>query len=199
MFSSNFFCQTQEVDSVFHPKQKIGLGVSNIGEIVHVSLNDSNPFPKTIRYVAEYHHEIDTNLFVRFGTSSAISSLKNGNLREYYFVPLNFNLGLEKIISKKKLDIIYGADLFYTLSLRGGNQFGSGMWQGDDYGFGIAPMIGLDYQINNDWIIGTEFEIGFGLHREFTAAGNVTRQILKPGIIQPRMLSISLKYLLWNS
>ena len=68
-----------------------------------------------------------------------LSLLKNGNLREYYFVPLNFNLGVEKLVSFNKFDFIYGADIFYTMSLRGGSQIGTGMWQGDDFGFGVAP------------------------------------------------------------
>jgi len=190
---------SQDIDTIFHPKQKIGFGISNIAKAVSVSLNDSNPFPKAIRYMAEYHHEIDTALYLRFGVSSAISSLKNGNLRQYYFVPLNFNIGIEKLFSKNKFDFIYGADVFYTMSLRGGTQVGTGMWQGDDFGFGIAPLGGIDYNLNKDWILGIEMEIGFGLFRDFVGIGNITKQTIKLGPIYPRLLSLSFKYLLWNS
>lgn len=202
LFLSFFSTQASsqaELDTVFHPKHKIGIGISNIAKTIGVSLNDSNPFPKVIRYMAEYHHEIDTGLLIRFGVSSAISSFKNGNLREYYFVPLNFNLGIEKIISVNKFDIIYGADIFYTMSLRGGPRIGSGMWRGDDFGFGIAPLAGIDYKLNKDWTIGMELEIGLGLFRKFTGVGNITVQTIRPGIIYPRLLSLSFKYLLWNS
>ena len=186
-------------DTIFHPKQKIGFGISNIAETIGVLINDSNPFPKTIQYMAEYHHEIDSALFIRFGVSSAISSIKNGNLRMYYFVPLNFNLGVEKLISLHKFDFIYGADIFYTMSLRGGSQIGTGMWQGDDFGLGVSPMGGIDYKLNKDWIIGVELEVGIGLFRDFKNLGNIAVQRMRPGIIYPRVLSISFKYLLWNS
>jgi hypothetical protein len=188
-----------DIDTIFHPKQKIGFGISNLAKTIEVSLNDTNPFPKTIRYMAEYHHEIDTKLYIRFGVSSAISSFKNGNLREYYFVPLNFNIGVEKLVSLNKFDFIYGADLFYTMSLRGGPRIGSGMWQGDDFGFGIAPIGGIDYNLNKDWVIGIELEIGIGLYRDFKNVGNITRQTIRPGLISPRLISLSFKYLLWNS
>jgi hypothetical protein len=186
-------------DTIFHPKQKIGFGISNIATTIGVLINDSNPFPKTIQYMAEYHHEIDSALYIRFGASSAISSIKNGNLRSYYFVPLNFNLGIEKLISLNKIDFIYGADIFYTMSLRGGTQIGTGMWQGDDFGFGVSPIGGIDYKLNKDWTIGVEFEVGIGLFRNFKNLGNNAVQRMKPGIIYPRVLSISFKYLLWNS
>lgn len=188
-----------EVDTIFHRKQKIGFGISNIAKAIGVSLNDSNPFPKTIRHMVEYHHEIDTNLYIRFGASSAISSQKSGNLREYYFVPLNFNLGMEKLVSFKKIDFIYGADIFYTMSLRGGTQIGTGMWQGDDFGLGIAPMAGIDFNLNKEWIIGIELEVGIGLFRGFKNTGNMAVQTIRPGLIYPRLLSLSFKYLLWNS
>ena len=188
-----------EIDTIFHPKQKIGFGISNLVKTIGVSLNDSNPFPKTIRYMVEYHHEIDSALYIRFGISSAISSFKNGNLREYYFVPLNFNLGIEKLVSLNKFEFIYGADIFYTMSLRGGPRIGSGMWQGDDFGFGVSPIGGIDYNLNKDWIIGIELEIGIGLYRDFKNVGNVTRKTIRPGLIYPRLLSLSFKYLLWNS
>ena len=55
-----------DTDTIFHPKQKIGFGISNVAKTIGVSLNDSNPFPKTIRYMAEYHHEIDTGLYHSF-------------------------------------------------------------------------------------------------------------------------------------
>ena len=188
-----------DIDTIFHPKQKIGFGISNVARTIGVRLNDTNPFPKIIRYMAEYHHEIDSALYIRFGVSSAISSFKNGNLREYYFVPLNFNIGVEKLVSLNKFDFIYGADLFYTMSLRGGSQIGTGMWQGDDFGFGIAPIGGIDYNLNKDWVIGIELEVGIGLYRDFKNAGNITRQTIRPGLIYPRLLSFSFKYLLWNS
>ena len=124
-------------------------------------------FRKQFDIWSEYHHEIDTDVYIRFGVSSAISSLKNGNLREYYFVPLNFNLGVEKLVSLNKFDFIYGADIFYTMSLRGGSQIGTGMWQGDDFGFGVAPIGGIDYNLNKEWIVGIELEVGIGLFREF--------------------------------
>jgi len=197
VFSSN--CTSQDIDTIFHPKQKIGFGISNIAKTVEISLNDSNPFPKVVRYMAEYHQEIDTAVYLRFGVSSAISSFKNGNLREYYFVPLNFNIGIEKLYSRNKFDFVYGADLFYTMSLRGGTQVGTGMWRGDDFGFGIAPIGGIDYNLNKDWIIGVELEIGVGLFRDFVGVGSITKQSIKPGIIYPRLLSFSLKYLLWNN
>ena len=188
-----------DTDTLFHPKQKIGFGISNIAETIGVSLNDSNPFPETIRYMVEYHHEIDNALYIRFGVSSAISSIKNGNLREYHFVPLNFNLGVEKLVSFNKFDFIYGADIFYTMSLRGGTQIGTGMWQGDDFGFGVAPIGGIDYNLNKDWIIGIELEVGIGLFRDFKNAGNMPVQTIRTGLIYPRLLSLSFKYLLWNS
>ena len=186
-------------DTIFHPKQKIGFGISNIATTIGTLVNDSNLFPKTIQYMAEYHQEIDSTLYVRFGVSSAVSSKKNGNLRSYSFVPLNFNLGIEKLISINKIDFIYGADVFYTMSLRGGTQIGTGMWQGDDFGFGVSPVAGIDYNCNKDWIVGIEFEIGIGLFRDFKNTGNIIVQRLKPGFIYPRALSISFKYLLWNS
>ena len=188
-----------DTDTIFHPKQKIGFGISNVAKTIGVSLNDSNPFPKTIQYMVEYHHEIDPTLYIRFGVSSAISSFKNGNLREYYFVPLNFNLGVEKLVSLNKFDFIYGADIFYTMSLRGGSQIGTGMWQGDDFGFGVAPIGGIDYNLNKEWIVGIELELGVGLFREFRNVGNLPRQNIKGGLIYPRLLSLSFKYLLWNS
>ena len=197
-FSSQIKSQNN-TDTLFHPKQKIGFGISNIATTIGALVNDSNPFPKTIQYMTEYHHEIDSALFIRFGVSSAISSIKNGNLRLYYFVPLNFNLGIERLISLNKIDFIYGADIFYTMSLRGGTQIGTGMWQGDDFGFGVSPLGGVDYNFNKDWIIGIEFEIGIGLFRDFKNAGNITVQRMKPGLIYPRALSISFKYLLWNT
>ncbi|MDC0338833.1 hypothetical protein OAN33_04790 [Flavobacteriales bacterium] len=197
-FSTQIESQS-DTDTIFHPKQKIGFGISNVAKTIGVSLNDSNPFPKTIQYMAEYHHEIDTALYIRFGVSSAISSVKNGNLREYYFVPLNFNLGVEKLVSLNKFDFIYGADIFYTMSLRGGSQIGTGMWQGDDFGFGVAPIGGIDYNLNKEWIVGIELELGVGLFREFRNVGNLPRQNIKGGLIYPRLLSLSFKYLLWNS
>jgi hypothetical protein len=197
-FSTQIESQS-DTDTIFHPKQKIGFGISNIAETIGVSLNDSNPFPKTIRYMVEYHHEIDTALYIRFGVSSAISSFKNGNLREYYFVPLNFNLGIEKLVSLNKFDFIYGADIFYTMSLRGGPRIGSGMWQGDDFGFGVAPIGGIDYNLNKDWVIGIELEVGIGLFRDFIGVGTIAAQTIKPGPIYPRLISLSLKHLLWNS
>lgn len=186
-------------DTIFHPKQKIGFGISNVAKTIGVSLNDSNPFPKIIRYMAEYHHEVDTALYIRFGVSSAISSFKNGNLRDYYFVPLNFNIGVEKLVSFNKFDCIYGADIFYTMSLRGGPRIGSGMWQGDDNGFGVAPILGVDYKLNKDWVIGMELEVGIGLFRDFIGVGTIAVQTIKPGAIFPRLISLSFKYLLWNS
>jgi len=168
-FSTQIESQS-DTDTIFHPKQKIGFGISNVAKTIGVSLNDSNPFPKTIQYMAEYHHEIDTALYIRFGVSSAISSVKNGNLREYYFVPL-----------------------------RGGSQIGTGMWQGDDFGFGVAPIGGIDYNLNKEWIVGIELELGVGLFREFRNVGNLPRQNIKGGLIYPRLLSLSFKYLLWNS
>ena len=114
-------------------------------------------------------------------------------------MPLNFNLGVEKLVSLNKFDFIYGADIFYTMSLRGGSQIGTGMWQGDDFGFGVAPIGGIDYNLNKEWIVGIELEVGIGLFRDFVGVGTIAVQTIKPGPIYPRLLSLSFKYLLWNS
>ena len=68
IFGFSFQIESQNnTDTLFHPKQKIGFGISNIAPTIGVLMNDSNPFPKTMQYMAEYHQEIDSALYIRFG------------------------------------------------------------------------------------------------------------------------------------
>lgn len=183
--NSIHFCAQENIKNDF-----LQFGISNVGGLIHSALKSDST--SSIQYFMQYHENIDTLTFTRFGVSSSFKTEKLG-IRYFDFIPLNIFVGIEKQIIKNRTIFTYGIDVFYSMSLRG-STLGNGSWRGDDFGVGLSPMSGLAYTINNQWRIGTEVSIGGGLFRIYKNAGTTTAKVLTPRWLFLKTISFGLAY-----
>ena len=153
---SSIFCFSQSEDTPF--SREINFGFGNLGASILHGLQGNNPFPDYMQYEISGIEQIDSNLFVRIGISSVVSSQKLGNIRQYNFVPFNGNIGIEKRkVVNDGWKLGYGIDLFYSMSFRGAI-VAVGQWVGDDIGIGTNLVLSSIFPINNKLSIATELK-----------------------------------------
>jgi len=185
--SLSVFSQTKKTSSVDY----FGIGYSNLGGFgISKLLSDSAYSPQ---FYIEYHEGLDTNTFARFGISTGFKTERLGTVRYYNLIPFNLYVGLEKRIGNDKIKFIYGADIFFGMSLRG-SQLGAGTWRGDDFGTGLSALIGLDFVMNQNWSIGTELSSGLGIFRTYQNIGTTTAATISPKFFFLKSISLGLKY-----
>lgn len=175
-----------------NPKH-ISFGWSNTIPSI-LSFTNSNTLKETFQFSFDYEEETDTNTFFRIGLAVNSTSEKISTIRNYYLEPLIVNFGLGKqFFSGREDKILPYIDLFYTQSLKGA-RFGSGLWQGDEYGAGIVAGIKYIKPLNVLWEISFEVNGGGGFFRDFKNLGTTTQMVMVPKLFSTRPLGISLRY-----
>ncbi len=188
-----FTSTAQEEDSIITESQSLGFGIGNLGTTITEISSGNHTFSSIAQYLVEYKEEHLNDYYYRIGIGSNISTERIGGIRNYYFVPLHVYCGIEKQKHINKLTLTAGADAFFSVSLRGA-QLGTGSWVTDDYGLGIAPNLGINYRLNDQWSIASEFGAGGGMFREFKNVGTTTRPVIVPKFYLLKGLSLTARY-----
>lgn len=158
------------------------------------SFTNNNTFKETIQFAFNYEEETDTNTYLRFGFAINSTSEKLTTIRNYYFDPLIFSLGLGKKLNVgRDNQLIPYIDLFYTQSLNGA-RFGSGTWQGNNYGIGLVAGLSYIKPLNDLWDVSFDVNAGGGFFRSFKNIGTRTQMVMVPEFFSTRPLAISLRY-----
>lgn len=166
-------------------RQNIGYGVANLVEIVS---NNAGYRPQVYFDYAR----INTKGFhYRVGVSFNYRRFSQGNVFQHELIPFNITMGGEKYFYKNRMYFVLGADLFYSMSLRKSKL---SPFQGDDYGVGIAGVIGAGYCLRENLSLFAQFEPGFGYFRSFVGIGYRTQQVVEPLYAPIRNLSFGLRH-----
>lgn len=198
LFSSSIlFGYTQETGTTTKQADKnpkyFSFGWANAIPTI-ASFANSNTFKQTVQFTFNYEEETDTNTYLRFGFAFNSTTEKLTTIRNYYFKPLIFNFGLGKKLYVGRNDMIEPyIDFFYTQSLNGA-RFGSGSWQGNDYGLGLVAGLSYIKPLNDLWDISFDINAGGGFFRHFKNIGTRTQMVMVPEFFSTRPLAICLRY-----
>lgn len=174
-----------KTDSLSKFHRSFGYGVSNLLE----GATMSNAYRPQVYF--DYTQYSDKEFFYRVGISFNYSRRPQGNLTQHDFIPFNFTVGAEKHFYKNNFYFLVGGDLFYSMSLR---KVRLSPFQGDDYGFGIAPYVGAGYALKENLSLFMQYEAGFGYFRDFVSIGNITRQTAVLRFAPLRNISLGLRH-----
>ncbi len=155
-----------KTDSLSKFNRSFGYGVSNLLE----SITMSNAYRPQVYF--DYSQYSSKDFYYRASISFNYSRRPQGNLIQHDFIPFNFTIGAEKHFYKNNFYFVVGADLFYSMSLR---KVRLSPFQGDDFGVGIAPLLGVGYALKENLSLFTQYEAGLGFFRSFASIGNIAR------------------------
>ncbi len=172
-------------DTIQGFRQSIGYGVANL---IEIASNQSGYRPQV--YI-DYARVNTKGFHYRVGVSFNYRRFEQGNLFQHELIPFNVTIGGEKYFYKQRFFFVLGADLFYSMSLRKSKL---SPFQGDDYGIGIAPVLGAGLCLRENLSLFAQYEPGFGFFRSYVGIGTRTQQTLEAKFAPIRNLSFGLRH-----
>ena len=169
------------------------IGSANIGELI---LNNNN----SLSYLISYNYHLDSITTFKFDLTSKIHSDKSSFLLEFNDFYLSSYMLKTRFIDKRhRLSINYGVGAYFRMNLRRYKiSFSSGSsWNSDYYGFGILLESSINYKLNSELSIFSEFNLGLGIHQNYVNNGNSSAQevwIINNNSI--KTISIGINYLI---
>ena len=164
--------------------QNLGYGVANLVEIVS---NNASYRPQVY---FDYARVSSKGFHYRASLSFNYRCVAQGNVFQHELIPFNVTIGGEKYFYKNRYYFALGADLFYSMSVRKSRL---SPFQGDDFGVGIAAVIGAGSCLRENLSLFSQYEPGFGLFRSFVGIGNRTQQTLVTSFAPIRNLSFGIR------
>lgn len=171
-----------------------GFGLGNTASLTYnaVSKNTTSP----ILFI-DYKNKEDSIKHYRFNLIFNLPNLSNrGSSNSVLRIDnFYFSIGLEKdlnFIKNENINIYYGSDLYYKTNIVKGKL---DSWSLFSHGFGCIGLTGLEYNLNNDFVINTEFNIGLGYHQneEGLADPSTGRILLERKISSTKNLSVGIR------
>ena len=175
----------------------IGFGLGNTISLVLKNTNFNNNVAfDTITgkpsFFIDYKNKSDSIKHFRLNIISEFPE-KVDDIKTFY----NFflSMGIEKdlpFIKSQKINIYYGSDIYYKTNLVKSKLT---PWSLFSHGFGFIGLIGFDYNINNDFSINCEFNLGIGYHQnqDGFADPNTGRILLERKFVSNKNFSIGLR------
>lgn len=172
-------------DTINGFKQNLGYGVANLAEIVS---NNAGYRPQVY---LDYARVNSNGFHYRVGISFNYRRVTQGNVFQHELIPFNVTLGGEKYFAKERFYFTLGVDLFYSMSLRKSQL---SPFQGDDFGVGLAAVIGAGFCLRENLSLFAQYEPGVGYFRSFVGIGNRTQQTLEARFAAIRNLSFGIRH-----
>jgi hypothetical protein len=176
---------TNYSDTIGGFKQSFGYGVANL---IEIASNNSGYRPQVY---FDYARINSKGFYYRASISFSYRRFEQGNLFQHELIPFNITIGGEKYFYKQRFFFVLGADLFYSMSVRKSNL---SPFQSDDFGVGIAPVLGTGFCLRENLSLFAQYEPGFGVFRSFVGVGNRTQATLTPRFAPMRNLSFGLRH-----
>jgi hypothetical protein len=165
--------------------QNLGYGVANLVEII----SDNAGYRPQVYF--DYARLSSKGFHYRAGVSFNYRRVAQGNVFQHEMIPFNIRIGGEKYFYKERFYFALGADLFYSMSVRKSNL---SPFQGDDYGVGVAAVLGAGLCLRENLSLFTQYEPGVGLFRSFVGIGTRTQTTLTTRFAPIRNLSFGLRH-----
>ena len=172
---------------------EIGLGFSNVGELVLRGVDGQQLFPEHDQLSIAFSQHTKSDKYIRFGMVMGFYRELMPGVANNFINPFIVTVGIEKKRIINRWAFSYGSDLYFLTTLKGTN-IGGQIWQSENPGGGIYGLASASYFISPRLSIRTETEIGLGVRQSFKNAGFVSQKVLSPSIIPIKTLSLELKY-----
>jgi len=186
--------EKERADSTLsHLYYEVGVGVSNIGEMLYLGIQSQPIFPENDSYTFSISQHLKQQTYIRIGLVAGYYKEQIVGGHNNYLHPFIVTAGVEKKKTKNNWVFNYGSDIYYSTTLKGTN-IGGTYWQAEQYAFGISGLAGVAYFIQPNLSIRSETELGIGLQQGYKNKGFVTQQVLTPSILPIKALSLELKY-----
>ncbi len=166
-------------------QRNIGYGAAHLAEI---TTNNSGYRPQVY---FDYGQSSGKGYHYKLGLSFNYSRTRNGNIFQHELIPFNIVIGAEKHFYKQKFYFVVGGSVFYSMSVRKARL---GPFQGDDYGVGVAPNLGVGFCLRENLSLYSEYAAGIGYFRSFVGVGTLAVPTLAVNFAPIRNFSFGLRH-----
>lgn len=158
--------QAQSDSTHTRKKRMIGIGINYAPAHFKKSLKEvKESFELPWAYSVAYKYRYKKRIFR--ASINGNSYTTEGNTRTYGIL---YSAGIEWPIIDKRLQLKAGADLISYY-----NNSKSPTYKSQHYGWGIGPVISLDYDINEKLAIGTEVSLFWGIRKRIYGPNGMQR------------------------
>tara|TARA_B100001250_G_scaffold388908_1_gene387559 strand:- start:217 stop:816 length:600 start_codon:yes stop_codon:yes gene_type:complete len=186
LFPSCFF-NAQEFET-FDFQNSLGFGVANSINIMENFISNSN---NRAALFIDYKKRADSVTCLRINIISDLPLRSNNNT----ITEINncyISMGVEKrllFIKNEKLNLFYGADLYYKLDVNKGR---FAPLSTEQFGIGLLGVAGFELAINDQLSLASEILLGIGFHQ---FGVNNSSGIIEWGLkgVSPKNLSIGIR------